>query len=215
MPIRSIRIALLLAAAACASACGKQSESLTPDQLALEMGKAIYTTCAGCHGNDGQGRDYMYAPDLAGQDADYLKRQLAKFREGQRGKLEDPHGFQMVGRAEAIGVDKNVDAVVAYIGSLPALAPKDLKSQSIPAGLEAQINTCASCHGADGGGNSEMGGPALTSLDSAYIAKQLRKFREGLRGYDEADAQGQTMALSAQAISQEEDIDRIASYYGK
>ena len=203
-----------LAASLLVGACGSNAPSMTDQQVTLSKGEAVFTTCAGCHGNAAQGRDYMYAPNLTGLAPDYFTRQLHNFRDGRRGKLEDPHGFQMVGRAAAIGGEANLDAVVAYVGSLPDKTPVDLATRAVPAGIAGQVQACAACHGADGGGNSEMGGPALTTLDKAYIARQLRKFRDGLRGYAEDDAQGQVMAASAQAIPSEADIDPIASYYG-
>ena len=187
---------------------------MSPEQLELHTGKAVFTTCAGCHGNDAGGRDYMYAPNLTGLDADYLKRQLLNFRQGKRGKMEDLHGFQMVGRATAIGDESQIDALIRYIGSLPRKEPVDLTARTVPAGLESQIQFCATCHGDDGMGMAEMEAPALTGLDQAYIAKQLRKFRDGLRGYDESDGPGQSMAASAKTIGSEEEIDQIAKYYG-
>ena len=209
------RLPLALALLAGASACGNEAPpAKTGAELQLEIGKAVFTTCAGCHGNAAQGRDYMYAPNLTGLEPAYVTRQLHNFRDGRRGKLEDPHGFQMVGRATAIGDNSHIDAVVAYIDSLPNSAPVLLSSRSVPEGLEAQIQVCASCHGEDGAGNPEMGGPALTTLESSYIAKQLRKFRDGLRGFAEDDAQGQLMAASAKAIPSDADIDSIADYFG-
>ena len=212
---RLLSAPLALSLLATLSACGNKSHAqMTDAELKLEIGEAIFTTCAGCHGNAAQGRDYMYAPTLTGLEPGYVTRQLRNFREGRRGKLEDPHGFQMVGRATAIGDDSDVDAVVAFIDHLPNSTPVLLSSRSIPDGLEAQTQVCASCHGVDGGGNPDMGGPSLTTLDAPYIAKQLRKFRDGLRGYAEDDPQGQLMAASAQAIIDDADIDSLATYYG-
>lgn len=64
-----------------------------------QRGRAFFTTCAGCHGNGAQGRDEMFAPNLTGQHSEYLIKQLRSFRSGMRGKVDDPHGFQMRGRA--------------------------------------------------------------------------------------------------------------------
>ncbi len=177
-------------------------------------GKGVFTTCVGCHGNDGQGRAMMYAPNLTGLDSDYLTRQLLNFREGRRGKVEDGHGFPMVGRATAIGDAANLSAVVQYIGTLPDAPAANVAGRRVPADLVDQVATCATCHGASGQGNAQMGGPAINTLDRRYIAQQLVNFRTGLRGYDEKDEQGQLMAASARAIS-ERDVERIAEYYGR
>lgn len=211
---RSFQFAVTLGLAAALSACGSSAKPMTAEQVALETGKAVFTTCAGCHGNDAQGRDYMYAPNLTGLSGDYIKRQLMNFRTGKRGKIEDPHGFPMVGRATAIGDEANVDAVVSYIQTLPVKPMASVEGKAIPADLEDEIATCATCHGADGKGNPDMRAPALTGLDAPYIAKQLHKFRNGLRGYDAADSEGQTMAASAKAIANDGMIDALANYYG-
>ena len=209
-----LRLPLVMAALAATSACSDEPPALSGEELQLANGKAVFTTCAGCHGNEGQGRDYMFAPNLTGLEPAYVSRQLHNFCEGRRGKIEDMHGFQMVGRATAIGGEADVDAVVAYVASLPDRTPVLLSSRTVPAGLEAQVQTCAMCHGEDGNGNAEMGGPALTTLDQAYIARQLRKFREGLRGFAEDDAQGQLMAAAAKAIAADDDASALAAYYG-
>jgi len=178
------------------------------------VGKGVFTTCVGCHGNDGQGRAMMYAPNLTGLDSDYLTRQLLNFREGRRGKVEDGHGFPMVGRATAIGDAANLSAVVQYIGTLPDAPPANVGARKVPADLVDQLATCATCHGEAGQGNAQMGGPSINTLDKRYIAQQLANFRTGMRGYDANDEQGQLMAASALAIS-DQDVERIAEYYGR
>lgn len=40
---------------------------------------------------------------------------------------------------------------------------------------------CVACHGANGEGNAAAGFPRLAGLNAAYLAKQLRDYREGLR----------------------------------
>ena len=178
-------------------------------------GKAIFTTCAGCHGNDGQGRDYMYAPNLTGQDADYLVRQLNNFRDGKRGKVDDAHGFPMVGRATAIPGRDGVKAVVSYIAGLPKLAAAPVASRATPAAIADIIQTCSTCHGAVGEGNADMQAPALNRLDRGYIAQQLVNFRSGKRGYHADDIQGALMATSAREIPGTDAITALANHYGR
>lgn len=179
------------------------------------VGKAVFTTCVGCHGNDGQGRAMMFAPNLTGLDSVYITRQLENFRQGRRGKVEDAHGFPMVGRATAIGDADNLTAVVRYIGTLPDAPAAKVAQRTAPADLAGQLATCATCHGQNGEGNVQMGGPAINTLDSDYIALQLTNFRSGVRGYDENDAQGQLMAAAATAIRSDDDVVRIAEHYGR
>ncbi|WP_136162115.1 nuclear transport factor 2 family protein [Sphingomonas flavalba] len=178
-------------------------------------GKAAFTTCLGCHGNDGQGRAYMHAPDLTGLDAEYLARQLTNYRTGKRGKLDDAHGFQMVGRATAIPGPDGVKAVVSYITALPKPQAAPVANRPVPAAIRAIVPTCAACHGAAGEGNAALQAPALDRLDADYIARQLVNFRTGKRGYHADDVAGATMAASAQTIPDRKAIDALAAYYGK
>ena len=41
---------------------------------------------------------------------------------------------------------------------------------------------CAACHGADARGDAQAGAPDLLYQDPAYLALQMRKYRDGLRG---------------------------------
>lgn len=200
------------------SAGGKAAATAVPSSLRMvdkSAGKAIFTTCAGCHGNDGQGLGYMYAPNLTGQDSDYLVRQLANFREGKRGKMEDAHGFPMVGRATAIPGADGVKAVVSYINGLPTFAPAPVANRKVPAAIADIVPTCAVCHGAAGEGNADMQAPALNRLDRAYIAQQLVNFRAGKRGYHASDAQGALMGASIPESLGPDAIAALAKHYGR
>lgn len=64
---------------------------------------------------------------------------------------------------------------------------------------------CASCHGADGGGNEQSGFPRLAGLDTAYIENQLHAFRKGQR-------KNPVMAGMAAPLTQQ-DIKDVAAYY--
>jgi cytochrome c553 len=48
-----------------------------------EAGKAKSTTCAGCHGPDGNSPSPMF-PKLAGQHPDYLEQALKSYKSGKR-----------------------------------------------------------------------------------------------------------------------------------
>ena len=197
---------------------GKVAAAAVPSALPMvdkSPGKAIFTTCAGCHGNDGQGLGYMYAPNLTGQDSDYLVRQLTNFREGKRGKMDDAHGFPMVGRATAVPGSDGVKAVVSYIAGLPKLAAAPVASRTVPTAIADIVPTCATCHGAAGEGNAGMQAPALNRLDRTYIAQQLVNFRTGKRGYHADDAQGALMAASVPESLGPDAIAALAKHYGR
>lgn len=87
----------------------------------VRRGRTLYALCATCHGEKGQGSPVIGAPRLAGQDAAYLKRQLANFRDGLRGAREDdPMGAPM-GKIVRMGLTGPTDFedLTAYVDSLP------------------------------------------------------------------------------------------------
>ena len=79
------------------------------------------------------------------------------------------------------------------------------------AGASEYAAQCLSCHGARGLGQASLQAPALTSLDSVYIARQLRHFRDGVRGAHPEDTHGAMMAASSAALSNNS-ISELASY---
>lgn len=58
-------------------------------------------------------------------------------------------------------------------------------------GVYAQV--CAHCHGANGQGNEELHSPSITGLPAWYIEEQVRKFRDGSRGFHPEDLPGRQM----------------------
>ncbi len=62
-----------------------------------------------------------------------------------------------------------------------------------PARGKALFAACAACHGEAATGNSALHAPVLAGQDSAYIERQLRSFRAGLRGGSGSDTWAQQM----------------------
>src|SRR5690606_23781414 len=59
-------------------------------------GRQRYATCAGCHGDQGQGIAATNAPRLQGMSDWYMATQLKNFRDGVRGThAQDLYGGQM------------------------------------------------------------------------------------------------------------------------
>jgi cytochrome c oxidase subunit 2 len=84
-----------------------------------ERGRAIFTTCATCHGTAGQGRWTTNAPRLAGMSDWYLERQLQYFKDGVRGShADDIYGDQMAMVAGVLVGENAIKDVVAYINTL-------------------------------------------------------------------------------------------------
>jgi cytochrome c553 len=88
-----------------------------------------------------------------------------------------------------------------------------LQSLSIHAATEpaAQYQVCIACHGATGQGNAAMGAPALAGQGAAYLERQLKHFKAGIRGADPLDTQGAQMKAMALTL-EDADIPRMANY---
>ena len=73
-------------------------------------GKAKAASCAGCHGPAGVSANPMW-PNLAGQHAAYMVKQIKAFRDGTR---NDP---MMSPMAKPLS-DQDIEDLAAYFGSL-------------------------------------------------------------------------------------------------
>lgn len=68
---------------------------------------------------------------------------------------------------------------------------------------------CVSCHGATGAGQVAMQAPPLAGLDEAYVTRQLRHFRAGVRG---GEGPAATMRAMAQSLAGDADVAALAKY---
>ncbi|RMT77611.1 cytochrome c [Pseudomonas viridiflava] len=71
--------------------------------------------CTGCHSPDGSGNTQAGFPHLGGQHADYIKKQLTAFREGDR--VNDGDTMVMRAIAEKLS-NKDIEALAHYIQGL-------------------------------------------------------------------------------------------------
>jgi cytochrome c oxidase subunit 2 len=90
------------------------------DRAALANGSTQFNAlCSSCHGSNGLGNQALGAPRLAGQNTAYLARQLAAFRNGQRGGMaNDKFGKQMAIMSKLLPVGKAEQDTLAYIATL-------------------------------------------------------------------------------------------------
>lgn len=160
----------------------------------VQAGKTKAAVCAACHGANGIGTTDMY-PNLAGQHADYIVKQLKAFKDGSRGDavmapmaaglseqdMADLGAYfsslsmsgEASGDAPAAGGAAPIAAAPAYVPS--AEAGKNLyelgdKSRGITA--------CIGCHGKDGASDVAIN-PNLSNQHPEYIVKQLNNFKNG------------------------------------
>jgi cytochrome c553 len=163
--------------------------------------------CAACHGPDGNSINPIW-PNLAGQHATYLQRQLEAYKSGQRANPI------MAGNAAALTAE-DITQVAAYFSQLPAKAAQadpallDQGKSLYRAGkMEGGMPACAACHGPDGSGNAPAAFPRLAGQHAPYTALQLRAYRDGTRA---GTAQAKIMTDIAKGLT-DQDIEAVASY---
>ena len=172
---------------------------------------SLYFSCRSCHGDAGQGSPAINAPALAGQDADYLARQLQHFSSGIRGSHQgDIWGRQMALMAANL-LEENVKPLANYIAAMPPWEATRLET-AVDSATPALYEACAACHGKAGEGNPMLGSPRIAGLDHRYIALQLRNFRDGVRGASASDSYGNQMRAAMSPQLDDPAIDKLAGY---
>lgn len=187
----------------------------------LDKGKEINTTCAGCHGELGQGGSRGEYPRLAGQGAKYLESQLKAFR--ARTRINIPM-YPYTQEREL--PDEDIKDIAAYLASieLPTKWPVFKDSDDaltrltltervmiiprIPGNLaNGEVlyqKQCVTCHGKTGMGRGMF--PRLVGQYTSYLKRQMEKYVKGERPHDEEAVGGVLNKLK------EDDLQDILAY---
>ncbi len=182
----------------------------------LQAAPAALPLCQSCHQADGSGNAALQAPALAGQQQDYLLRQLQHFQTGLRGAhSQDSTGAQMRAALPRDLSTAELTALAGHFAGLPQQA-KAAAQQADPVqidkGRRIYINSCGACHGAKAEGVVALKAPSLHQLDAAYLTRQLEYFRTGVRGSDKTDKPGRQMAMMARTLPGEQEIAQVIAY---
>jgi cytochrome c553 len=202
---------LLLLLAMCGLACAQN----------LEKGKEINSTCAGCHGEQGQGGSRGEYPRLAGQSAKFLEAQLKAFRNRTRVNIPMYPYTQ-----ERELPDEDIKDVAAYLASieLPTQWPvfKDTDDALTRLTLTERVmiiprvagnlangeavyqKKCAACHARNGTGQGTY--PMLVGQYTGYLKRQIEKYLANERPHDDAVVGGTLTLLK------EEDVQDVLAY---
>lgn len=175
-------------------------------------GAALYTTCASCHGQKGEGNPALNAPNLSGQSPWYLTRQIKYYQQGVRGSHEnDTYGQQMAAMAAILQGDSAIKNVVAYIETFSDTHPNSTIDGDAERGKSLYV-TCGACHGKRGEGNFALSAPKLAGVHDWYLKRQLDNFKSGVRGSHDSDNYGAQMILMAKMLSDEKAVSDVVSY---
>jgi cytochrome c553 len=174
----------------------------------LELGEEINETCAGCHGEYGQGSIDGEYPRLAGLTSGYIAGQLRLFK--QRKRINIP---MLPYTNERELPEEDLVSIAAFLASieLPTRLPPINEAEfdalerlqaskkvvniatypgDVEAGRKFYRKECASCHGSDGYGDVSKDIPQLAGQYSLYLLKQVENIRTGERFHDDPDDAG-------------------------
>ena len=183
-----------------------------PVKMDLKKGKQLFGYCTTCHGDNGEGNRLVKAPQIAGQNIDYLIAQITKFQMGIRGaNPNDTDGLKMRAISRMLRSEEDVVQVANYLSQLkPTINPPITGGDAVKG--KASFALCSSCHGADAKGNKALNTPSLRYLQDWYMGAQIQKFKEGVRGSDPRDTNGMQMKGMAMTIPNAETVKNIAAY---
>lgn len=181
-------------------------------------GEELYMQhCVACHGSDASGDRDLGAPSLRGMENWYTQTQLQKFHVGVRGThFKNPRGIAMKGALQFLETESRpqiqISHLAHYLETLEPVEQGDAPLEGDPEKGQAHYATCTACHGADAQGNEALASPKLTGKQDWYLHKQIRDFRDGVRGSDPRDAKGAEMALMAKTLVDDEAIRDVVAY---
>ena len=172
-----------------------------------DSGKDKVATCAACHGQDGNSMVGLW-PSLAGQNVNYLVRQLQHIKSGKRAITE------MIGSLDNFAQEDLEDIAAFYASQNNAIG--QAASDKVELGrklyysgsLEKGVPACTACHSPKGKGNSPAGYPLLSGQQSDYIAKALKNYRTGERNNDESSQMMMAIAYKLDDV----EIDALSSF---
>ena len=71
---------------------------------------------------------------------------------------------------------------------------------------------CAACHGALAEGNAALHAPKLSGLGDWYVQRQLKYFKQGIRGAHDKDVLGKMMVPMAATLTDDIAIENVSAY---
>ncbi len=183
-----------------------------------EAGAAKAAPCVACHGPNGNSSNEQW-PNLAGQNAEYVKAQLKHWHDKTR---LDSMG--MMPPMAANLSDQDMDDLGAYFAlQTPTGGEADPSywqaGEKLYRGGDSHraIPACMACHGPVGRGNPAAGYPALRGQHAVYTIKQLTDYAADQRysKSDKGDSNGGPNAVIMHTVAgqlTQEDMRNLASY---
>jgi cytochrome c553 len=193
--LRSLALAVLAVGTLPAGATATHTELARGEEI-------VQAKCFICHGAEGESSSPAF-PRLAGQNANYMVRQLQDYKSGKRKSSTMQPMVEDLSEADfkALGAFFASRTTHDHPVTDPELAAVGLyiyKRGNPDAGVAA----CASCHGTNAHGSETL--PRLAGQHAQYTLNQLKQFNKRERTNDNAVMHGiasKLTELEAKAVS--------------
>ena len=142
----------------------------------------ISSRCATCHGAEGHATSPIF-PSLAGQNRQYLIKQLQDFRSKKR--VSETMAPQVADLS-----DETIAALADFYAAKKPRTHRVSDADLIPVGRYiftkgnswSGVPACASCHGENAAGTATL--PRLAGQNARYLMSQLKDFNQRTRNND-------------------------------
>jgi cbb3-type cytochrome c oxidase subunit III len=149
--------------------------TLKPD---LENGRRLYINCVSCHGPEAWGQKNGTYPQIAGQLAGVIIKQLEDIRRGNR---SNPI-MRAFTSPRVLGGAQEIADVAGYVASLPMTRDNGRgNADLVDEGRLIYADKCKECHGDHAQGDTEDLAPLLYDQHFLYLKRQFDHIRKGLR----------------------------------
>jgi len=139
-----------------------------------QRGKTAYKICKGCHKADGSGLAGADYPQLAGQHASVIIKEMLDIRAGRR---DNPRMYPFSG--EWIVSAEDIADIAAYLNQLPVIDSNGKGSgKNLALGKSLYDKDCASCHGGNGEGDAGKFYPRVAGQHYEYLLRETRESRD-------------------------------------
>jgi cytochrome c553 len=172
---------------------------------------ATTATCQACHGAHGEGVPAAHVPRIAGQTAEYLKKQLDDYADGTRANpimvnfakpLSDKQRRDLAALFAAMSAP-----FVAQAGAVNPVALARGHQLAYQCDENRRVQACNNCHGPDGVG-VPYSAPYLAGQSAEYLAGAIKAWHDGTRKNDA----GQLMSSVAERLN-DADTTAVAAYF--
>lgn len=210
---RSLSAATLAVSALVAAAA--HAQGAPEGQKISTQGANGAPACITCHGAKGEGNPAAGFPQLAAMGSKYLTEQLEAMANGSRVSPVMAATAKALDPAQRLAVAQYYAALPSPLdtGSLAATALRPVPPSDTGAWLatrgawDKNVPACNQCHGPGGIGVGEHF-PGLAGQPAAYLAGQLRAWRQGQR------PPGPLALMPAVATRlTDAEIDAVSAYY--